>query len=473
MVDHFVGKWIPGEFLRNSMFPLDDTIAAIATAPRSAERGIVRLSGPNVTEVVESWFQPAGDFPEPWSQQLRPKVILGRFRLDSTRSMPCDLYLWPNRQSYTRQPSIELHTLGNRSLLDLVLRAVCSTGARLANPGEFTLRAFLSGRLDLTQAEAVLGVIDAEGEGQFETALRQLAGGISRRLDRLRGNLLNLCADIEAGLDFVEEDIAFVSSDEIHRRLESAVSDVKSMQTQMKLRSVDGDLPVVSLIGAPNAGKSSLLNALAGSDSAIVSPLAGTTRDYVSVATRIAGLDCELIDTAGMEEAGVGPEAHAQRMAQSAASRSQLLLFCVDVSQKRTEAELQQVRETPFDMMVGTKNDLKNQSDWQQDYPQIILTSSKTGEGVERLKRCIAAGLVKDASLTGETVGPTAVRCHDSLRSCDNSLQNALQLAATGAGDELVASEMRSALDHLGQVAGAIYTDDILDRVFSRFCIGK
>ena len=455
------------------MFPLDDTIAAIATASRNGERGILRLSGPNVIPVVRPWFECSTPVTDDWFAAKSASVFPGNLRLEESREMPCDLYVWPTKQSYTRQPSIELHTLGNRPLLELVLRNVCTTGARLANPGEFTLRAFLSGRLDLAQAEAVLGVIDAQGDDQFQTALNQLAGGISNRLNDLRDTLLNLCADIEAGLDFVEEDIEFVSSEEVDRRLRESVASVQLMQRQMQLRNESDRPPVVSLSGPPNVGKSSLLNSLVGRDSAIVSPVAGTTRDYVSVITDFAGLSCELVDTAGIEKATVGPAAEAQAKTVATIARARLRLFCFDLSKPLSADCIAAAREIEFDILVGTKADLATSTAVNYQHKLDVETSCETGVGLDRLREIIAERLAADSSYASETVGPTAVRCLGSLNECETSLSTAMALLQAEAGEELVAAELRTTLEHLGQVVGTIYTDDILDRVFSRFCIGK
>ena len=193
------------------MFELDDTIVAVASASGPGLRGIVRLSGAAAASVVQQLFIP--DSPAVHLQRGIVHHQNGVIQLaDLQAHLPADLYLWPTPRSYTRQPVAELHTLASAPLLEAVLRAACAAGARLARPGEFTLRAFLAGRLDLTQAEAVLGVIDATNERELQVALRQLAGGISRYLDRLRDEILNLLADVEAGLDFVEEDIQFISA---------------------------------------------------------------------------------------------------------------------------------------------------------------------------------------------------------------------------------------------------------------------
>ncbi|HND54323.1 MAG TPA: 50S ribosome-binding GTPase, partial [Pirellulaceae bacterium] len=287
-----------------------DTIAAIASAPGGSLRGVVRISGPDCLECVRALFRPTRaksvDAASPSASfatlkrdsattrdTLRSddepsaagpaRVIAGLVALPAPwGELPVELYWWPGVRSYTRQPTAEFHTLGSPPLVGALLAAACRSGARLAEPGEFTLRAFLAGRLDLTQAEAVLGVIDARGRTELDVALRQLAGGLAQPLQRARSELLDLLARLEAGLDFVEEDIEFVTAaelDEACQAIERLLSDVAA---RMRTRETAGGELRVALRGWPNVGKSSLLNALAGRTAALVSGVPGTTRDYVA-----------------------------------------------------------------------------------------------------------------------------------------------------------------------------------------------
>ncbi|MBI1901494.1 MAG: 50S ribosome-binding GTPase, partial [Planctomycetia bacterium] len=262
------------------MYHLDDTIAAIATAPGPGARGIVRVSGPGTVACLADFSADDGRTLE--SAKVATAVA-GHFRLPGLHSpLPAEVYLWPNERSYTRQPLAEVHTIGSQPLLAMLLRAVCRRGARTAEPGEFTLRAFLSGRIDLAQAEAVLGVIEAEDAEELRVALDQLAGGVTGALVQLREQLLDLLAHLEAGLDFVEEDIAFITREELTGQLAAAQATVEKAAAQMAKRSIAVERVRIVLAGWPNVGKSSLFNALAGREAAIVSPQAGTTRDYLT-----------------------------------------------------------------------------------------------------------------------------------------------------------------------------------------------
>src|SRR5262245_21729604 len=300
-------------------FDLDDTIAAIATAPGGALRGIVRVSGPDCLTVVESLVG--------WDKQAElasahrgiPSCRRGFVRLPrNLGEAPATIYLWPTDRSYTRQPSAELHLPGSPPVMEAALGAVCNAGARLARPGEFTMRAFLAGRLDLTRAEAVLGVIDASSGRELDTALAQLAGGLALPLAALREQLLDLLAHLEAGLDFAEEDIEFISSAELEKQLAAAAAAIATIAEQMKSRGEAGRLPRIVLMGLPNVGKSSLLNAMARDEAAIVSEIAGTTRDFVTRRVKIGGRECLITDTAGVKPAG--PSQDVDAAAQDAAN---------------------------------------------------------------------------------------------------------------------------------------------------------
>lgn len=448
-----------------------DTIAAIASAPGGAYRGIVRVAGEEAVPLVSRIFQPASH--EPPLAELRAATrVTGLVDLGSPLGcVPADVLVWPGSRSYTRQPSAEIHTIGSPPLLEAVLARLCQAGARIARPGEFTLRAFLAGRIDLTQAEAVLGVIDARDQGELDVALAQLAGGLAGPLHALRDRLLELLAHLEAGLDFVDEDIEFISRDELDRQMVAAACWIEALADQMQRRGVAQSLPRVVLCGEPNAGKSSLLNALCGTESALVSEVAGTTRDYVSARIRCGAIDIELIDTAGidLQQPGESIAAAAQEMAASQAEQAALVLVCIDASRPTTTWERRQLEMASgasSRIIVWTKCDAAPDA----PPPRGIATSSRTGLGIAELRLAIERALgaqPADASV----VAGTAARCRESLVLAGQSLRRARQ--ATELGEEFVASEVRSALDDLGRVVGAVYTDDVLDRIFSRFCIGK
>ncbi len=469
------------------MHSLDDTIVAVASPPGGAARGIVRLSGPGLRDCLERCFRP--DPFVPLTSIQRPTVVPGFVFLHGFASpAPCDLYLWPGRRSYTGQPVAEIHTIGSLPLLEAVMRAACSGGARPASPGEFTLRAFLAGRIDLTQAEAVLGVIDATESAELDAALVQLAGGLAEPLRQLRSALLDVLAHLEAGFDFADEDLPFITSGELLRQIDDSAKQVRRLLDKMAFRSEAVESVRVVLIGRPNAGKSSLFNALLQRSGAIVSAQPGTTRDYLTAELEIEGLKCQLIDTAGMEaivadldDASIA--AAAQSMTQAQSRRADVTVLCLEAGRPLDDWEREQLArfDTPNRIVVQTKVDLRS-----SHFPvgegrgegillpaSILPTSSHTGHGLHQLKEAICTVAHATAGPPTAVVAGTAVRCSESLRLAAASLDLARDAITSGLGEELIAAEVRVALIELGKVAGTVYTNDLLDRIFSRFCIGK
>ena len=471
---------------------LDDTIAALASAAGPGARGVVRISGPCVREVLELIFEPADS--ERWRQTRNAERHEGRFTLAPSyaaveepaapqTALPCAVYLWPTGRSYTGQPMAELHAVGSPPLLEAVLATLFAGHVRPARPGEFTLRAFLAGRVDLVQAEAVLGVVDAHDHEELQVALQQLAGGISSKIDDVRRSLLDLLADLEAGLDFVEEDIEFIDRNVLTEQVEEATQFLNELLLQASERMQSTGRNRVVLSGLPNAGKSTLFNALCGRSAALVSDVQGTTRDYLTAAIDCAGIAVELVDTAGTDfpvaklqysdDSLITAEAQQQRIEQI--QRADLIVWCSasDMDEQDRAGDECRIREQMQQhsaiLRVRTKADLAVTDDRSGD----LAVSAHSGDGLDEflqaMSRCLA-----DTHRTGhQFVGTTAARCRESLASSVNSLKRARDAAAAEAGEELVAIELRDALDHLGRIVGAVYTDDILDRIFSKFCIGK
>ena len=451
-------------------YPLDDTIAAVASPPGGAARGILRLSGPQVRECLKHVFRPEAAVD--WTAASSPTAIPGSLALEGIAPrLPCEVYFWPTGQSYTGQPVIEVHALGSPPLLEAALGTLCAAGARLAQPGEFTLRAFLAGRLDLTRAEAVLGVIDAAGPRDLDVALAQLAGGLASPLGELRDKLVDLLAHLEAGFDFADEDLPFVTASELDAQLADAADRVRRLVRQMRSRADSAEPMRAVLVGWPNTGKSSLFNALAGA-TALVSDAPGTTRDYLTARLDLDGVGCLLVDTAGVDStvpAGEAVRQAAQEASRQQTSQARLRLLCLDVSRTPNAWERARLDEHTDWLIVLTKADLPRQMEL--DRPAVV-TSRHTGQGIDALRRRLREAVLA-AGAPGEVVAGTAVRCRDSLRLAAESLERARQLQRDVTGEELVAAEVRLAIEELGKVVGAVYTEDVLDRIFSRFCIGK
>ena len=484
----------------------DDTIVAIASPHGPGVRGIVRLSGVQTVECVAKVFK--ADSGDALCDLVTADLVPGRAICDDLE-VPGNLLVWPSEKSFTKQPSAEFHTFGSTSVLELVVSELCKQGARPAEPGEFTMRAFLSGRLDLTQAEAVLAVVDAKNRKQLEVAIDQLAGGVGTRLNETRNELVAALAELEAGLDFVEEDIEFISDSLLFQKLDQASDQLSSIVNQISGRHVTEEKFTAVLTGLPNAGKSSLFNCLLGESKAIVTNIAGTTTDYVTGELSQSGVTIQLIDTAGFEQietsetASSQIQASAQDARQDRIERADLCIRCVAANAPvetwngvgdldfhvapTSDADLQN---RSASILVVTQSDRplaphaaarlaeidsgsSESNQGQRIFRNVIRTSSLTSAGVVQLREMLFKIAIEAQTSDSPIVGSTLRRTADSLNGATKSIQMARQAASAGIGEELVAAEIRHALDHLGCVVGTVYTDDILDVVFGQFCIGK
>jgi tRNA modification GTPase len=389
----------------------------------------------------------------------------GAIRLANISSpLPADLYLWPGPRSYTGQDVVELHTVSCPPLVDLVVAACLSAGARAAQPGEFTMRAFLAGKLDLTRAEAVLGVIEAGSRDELKQALDQLAGGVTRPLQELRNDLLDLLADVEAALDFADEKLEFVAQRELLERLTKGLALVTLLRRQLDQRTLGQRAFRVVLAGRPNAGKSSLFNALAGTAVALVSAEPGTTRDYLVCGLDLGGVRVELTDTAGLRAGVNGVEGQAQKLGLEQTRKADLVLLCVEGGRATVQDQELLAGHEPPVVAVATKCDLMTApADW-------IATSAVTQAGLRELREFLADQARRQAR---PALAPSLGRCRHHVEACLEHLRRAHSMALDDDPPELLALELRGGLDELGAMVGAVYTDDLLDRIFSRFCIGK
>src|SRR5262249_3217239 len=413
----------------------EQTIVALSSAPGPGARAIIRLSGTDALSVVERICRCS--FSRDQRHLFEAEISLP----EAAGSLPADLYIWPGPRSYTGQDVVEIHTLSCPPLVDLVVAKCLQAGAGAAQPGEFTLRAFLAGKLDLTRAEAVQAVIDAGSRDELKQALVQLAGGVARPLHELREDLLNLLADVEAGLDFCEEDIRFVKQDEMLHRITKGLALITLLKKQLEQRSL-GQRPFrVVLVGKPNAGKSSLFNALAGTAAAIVSAEPGTTRDYLVRRLEVQGIAIELVDTAGLRKGGNGIEETAQGLSREQAEKADLLLCCVEVG---TEAEMN-LATPPDSVAIATKCDLGTTG------PGLSATSALTGEGLPELKALLAE---RARAHMRPALAPSLSRCRHHVERCLDCLRRAHAEVLEEDPPELVALELRSALEELGEMVG-------------------
>lgn len=471
----------------------EDTIAASAAAAGTSERGIVRISGPGAVAAVAAVFTEDGSS-DTWRNTKLPRRFPGFVRGAGIEApIPAALCFWPTRRSFTGEVLAELHLPGCEPVLEAVLEQLFQHGVRMARRGEFTLRAFLHGRIDLLQAEAVLGVIEAADHEELQLALSQLGGRITGRLQQLREDLIALLGDLEAGLDFVDEDIEFVSRTEISRRIELASQLISSLLEDSAGRVLSGYYRRVVLAGLPNAGKSTLFNALAGREQAIVSPIPGTTRDYLSARILLDNVPVELIDTAGWEEPGEIIGAQAQRFREEQMRAADLVLWCsaADLSPQQAAQDQQLLSEllpqgtrclavhTRIDLAAIT-NDLhshKTAGPMAVAAPMAVrpsvAVSVTANHGLDRLRSAAASALTAGSQARSELLSASSVRCRNSLQRALDCLERAQQAARDELGDELLSLELRGTLHELQEISGEVCTDDLLDHIFSQFCIGK
>jgi tRNA modification GTPase len=347
-------------------------------------------------------------------------------------------------------------------LTEQLMTALLAAGARLAQPGEFTLRAFLAGKLDLTRAEAVLGVIEADDRADLKRALAQLAGGVTRPLEQLRTELLDLLADVEAGLDFAEEDLEFADPSATLHALAKGMALVTLLGKQLEDRGVAGRAYRAVLVGRPNVGKSSLFKALTGA-AALVSLEPGTTRDYLVGKLEVDGVTVELVDTAGLGDSASALEQCAQSLGRGEAEVADLTLLCIEAGHLLSPREEEWLRR-PKLLGVATKCDLGNAT------RGLLPTSVLTGEGLGALRSVLGE---RASARPSTSLAPSLSRCRHHVGDCLEHLRRAHAHAREEDPPELLAVELRGALEALGAMVGEVYTDDLLDRIFSRFCIGK
>ncbi len=435
-----------------------DTIAAIATAPGPAAIGIVRLSGPQALPLATALL----DLPTP----LVPTRARFTRILDPETSQPLDeaiVTFFAAPHSYTSEDVVEIACHGAPILLHTILQALIARGARLASPGEFTQRAFLAGRLDLTQSEAVNDLIHATTLHQARLAAAQLGGSLARTLATPRQKLINLIAQLEAGVDFAEDDLDLLPPAEILTTLQSITQSLQSLADTYQYGSLVRTGFTLALIGRPNAGKSSLFNRLLGRDRAIVTPEPGTTRDSLSEPLALAGIPVHLVDTAGLRDQPSGPaEAEGIRRTHTHIAEADLILQVLDATNP-TPQPLTQPHLT-----VLNKSDLAPTL----TLPNTIATSALTGHGIDTLRTAILQTLTATTP-SADTALITNLRQQTALLATLTSLRAATHAATTSLPHEFLLLDLHTALASLGSLTGATTPDDILNLIFSTFCIGK
>ncbi len=455
---------------------MEDTIAAIATPLGEGGLAVIRISGAEAMSIADRCFAAAGRSSSRPSEAASHTLHYGKVERDGRVVDEVMLAVMRAPRTFTMEHVVEITCHGGLLTAKLVLDAVLESGARLALPGEFTRRAFLNGRLDLAQAEAVVDVIHSRTELALAAANEQLAGKLSERINRLRDDLLQTLAHLEAHIDFPEEDIPPQTRDQFLRRLEKAVVFMDELlatadEGQVLRRGVRA-----AIIGRPNAGKSSLLNQLLGHDRAIVSPIPGTTRDTIEETANIRGLPVVFVDTAGLREAGDAIEVEGIRRSRATLERAELVLHILDASEPW--AALDQVFLEEFSgkkrLLVLNKCDLPRRIELPDGFGATAVdVSCRTGTGLETLKDAI-----KNAIWSGEIKAEMLQvminsRHQDALRRARLATVRTVEALRRDETLELVALDLRIAVNAVGEIVGRTTTEDLLDSIFSQFCIGK
>lgn len=450
--------------------PSFDTIAAIATGAVLSAIGIVRISGPDTLPVLDKVFAPLTG--APMSERPDRKLILGT--LTAPYGAVLDVCLAtvsraPN--SYTGEDTAELQCHGSPVVLRQALEALFAAGARQAGPGEFTRRAFMNGRMDLTQAEAVIDLIDAQTPRAAENAAGQISGAISRRTDGIYDDLTAICSHYHAVLDYPDEDIDPFELSEYRATLDRAADRLHSLGDTFRRGSVLKNGVTCAIIGRPNVGKSSLLNLLVGYDRAIVTEIPGTTRDTIEEKAVLGGVLLCLTDTAGLRETDDPVERLGVRRSQSAADAAELVLAVFDGSVPLTEedeAVIAAAEKAPHALLLRNKSDLP--AVWSRD--GFLSVSTATGDGISALENAVSALYPPDAAVpAGEIL--TNPRQADAVARAEEYILAARDALDAGITPDAVLTEVEGALSALSELSGRVVREDITNGIFARFCVGK
>lgn len=453
-----------------------DTICAIATPPGAGGIGILRISGPKAFEIIQRLWRGRRAAAELQPRRLSLGEALDEHGQVLDRAMAVRL---PGPQTYTGQDMVEISCHGSRVVLARILAAAIAAGARPAGPGEFTRRAFLSGKLDLAQAEAVCELIRAEGERGARLASEQLKGRLSAEVRALNARLLQVRAEVEAAIDFPEEGIETTRTPQ---ELQAVIDGAAALAQTYREGRLVLEGARLAIIGRPNAGKSSILNALCGSARAIVHAMPGTTRDVVEASVEIEGVVFHLRDTAGLREAASEVEAIGVGRSRGEAERADLILAVFDGAEKLgadDQAALRLIEGRPAICIVN-KSDLPRRIDLAAlegaaTGCAVVQASARSGAGMEALRRALVerVGSPKHGGATGASATVTSARHKGELDAAIRSLRSAAAALHAREPLECAALHLRQAQEALGAITGEVTTEELLDRIFSQFCIGK
>lgn len=451
----------------------DDTIVAIITPPGQGGIAALRLAGRDSRAIAQRRFQ---------SNAGEEKMALAPFHLrygfflqkDGSRLDEVMVVYMPEGKSYTGAEQIEIYCHGGRQIVKRIMDECIREGARPAEPGEFTRMAFLSGRIDLAKAEAVAEIIAADTEQSLKAGRDHLMGAYSDHIDSLRRQLVEIMAELEASIDFSEEEIEPEQLDALRRRLEEVIAGVKKLLASYSGGRIIKEGFRVTIAGRPNAGKSSLFNLILAQQRALVSEHAGTTRDYLREWIEIGGFAVSLTDTAGLRHGGNAVELSGQKLTKEQLAEADLILWLFDLSEKDWEKKLaEDSTRLPAEkvLVIANKSDLAGSST--EAYLSGLSISCKTGAGIEKLKIVILSRIESESPDLTSGIVVTSARHQQKLSQANDALLAAKSLLDSGESAELLVFEIRGGIDALAEITGKIYNEDILAEIFANFCIGK
>ncbi len=452
----------------------EDTILALSTPPGVGALALIRLSGKEALRACDAIF-----YGKKLAEQASHTLHFGQIRRKDGQVLDevvVGLYRGP--RSYTREDTLEISCHASEYIIQELMQLLLDQGLRLAEPGEFTQRAFLNGQLDLAQAEAVADLIASNSARSHELAMQQMRGGYSEQIRSLREQFIKLAALLELELDFSEEDVEFADRTELKRQLAALSQLVDSLLDSFRLGNAIKNGVPVAIAGRPNAGKSTLLNALLQDDKALVSDIPGTTRDSIEDERIIEGIRFRFIDTAGLRNTEDVVEQMGIARSKEKIAASSLLLYLFDASQtspELLEAEIQEVKafNTPY-LLLGNKLDLlsREQSAEFESFENLLLISALEQAELDQLEKALLRH-VQEAVPSEQSVIVSNLRHYESLQNTQRALQLVEEAMAQGLSTELVASDIREAVYHLGSITGEVTNEDLLDFIFREFCIGK
>ena len=460
---------------------LKDTIIALATPSGAGALAVIRLSGPNSILMIDDFFNSIHS--KKMSDQKSHTIHLGHITESGRDIDEVLVSIFKNPQSYTGENVVEISCHGSTYIQQEILQLFVRNGARVANPGEFTLRAFLNAKLDLSQAEAVADLISSENKASHQIAMQQMRGGFSNEIKELRDELLNFASLIELELDFSEEDVEFADRKQFEDLLHRIINVLKHLIDSFSTGNVIKNGIPISIIGAPNVGKSSLLNALLNEDKAIVSDIAGTTRDAIEDEITIEGIKFRFIDTAGIRYTEDMIESIGIKKTFEKITQSEVILYLIDASKLTSESttlfnnEILKIQEQYPDkqlIVVANKMDLADNEIVKKSiiYPHTLYTSAKSDMGITCLKTKLLEFVNTGALRNNETI-VTNSRHYDSLLKALSDVQKVQHGMDKQLSGDLLAIDIRQALYHFGEITGEITSDDLLGNIFANFCIGK